>query len=129
MVEMATIAVGRARGARGGHAASAGSVPAVIIGAGPCGLAAAAHLRGYDIEARVFGEPLEFWSQRMPEGMLLRSRRRSSNIADPDRKLTIADYERSEGRALRSPTLTRDQFIDYGRWFARQVVPDIDTVA
>ena len=126
MVEMATIAVGRARGARGGHAASAGSVPAVIIGAGPCGLAAAAHLRGYDIEARVFGEPLEFWSQRMPEGMLLRSRRRSSNIADPDRKLTIADYERSEGRALRSPTLTRDQFIDYGRWFARQVVPDID---
>ena len=58
--------------------------------------------------------------------MLLRSRRRSSNIADPDRKLTIADYERSEGRALRSPTLTRDQFIDYGRWFARQVAPDID---
>jgi FAD-dependent urate hydroxylase len=126
VVEMATVAVGRARGARGGHAASTGSVPAVIIGAGPCGLAAAAHLRAYDVEARVFGEPLEFWSQRMPEGMLLRSRRRSSNIADPHRELTIADYERSEGRALRSPTLTRDQFIDYGRWFARQVVPDID---
>jgi lysine/ornithine N-monooxygenase len=62
----------------------------------------------------------------MPEGMLLRSRRRSSNIADPRRVLTIADYEGAEGRALRSPSLTREQFIDYGRWFARQVVPDVD---
>jgi FAD-dependent urate hydroxylase len=58
--------------------------------------------------------------------MLLRSRRRSSNIADPRRELTIADYEAAEGRALRSPSLTREQFIDYGRWFARQVVPDVD---
>jgi FAD-dependent urate hydroxylase len=87
----------------------------------------AAHLREYGTDTRVFGEPLEFWSQRMPQGMLLRSRRRSSSIADPGRALTIADYERTEGRALRSPSLTREQFIDYGRWFARQVVPEIGT--
>ena len=123
LVEMGTVAVGRARGRR----ASRGVDPVVIIGAGPCGLAVAAHLRDAGIAVRCFGEPLEFWSRRMPEGMLLRSRRRSSNIADPRRELTIADYERSEGRALRSPSLTREQFIDYGHWFARQVVPQVDT--
>jgi FAD-dependent urate hydroxylase len=90
-------------------------------------LAAAAHVRDYGIDVRVFGESMEFWSRRMPEGMLLRSRRRSSNIAGPRHELTIADYERSEGRALRSPSLTREQFIDYGRWFARQVAPELDT--
>lgn len=114
-------------GARAAAGASRRADPAVIIGAGPCGLAVAAHLREYGTDMRVFGEPLEFWSQRMPEGMLLRSRRRSSNIADPQRALTIPDFEQAEGRALRSPSLTREQFIDYGRWFARQVVPQIDT--
>jgi hypothetical protein len=126
MVEMAAVAAARARTARGARRSSPRSDPTVIIGAGPCGLAAAAHLPAYGVDVRVFGEPLEFWSQRMPEGMLLRSRRRSSNIADPRRELTIADYERAEGRALRSPSLTREQFIDYGRWFARQIAPGID---
>lgn len=138
VLEMGTAATRRGLGPHGARAhARAGDSrpvtsptpadPAVIIGAGPCGLAVAAHLREYGIPMRVFGEPLEFWSRRMPEGMLLRSRRRSSNIADPARALTIADYERAAGRALRSPTLTREQFIDYGRWFAQQVVPEIDT--
>jgi predicted ATP-grasp superfamily ATP-dependent carboligase len=141
VAEMGSLAASRARTALGarrvltprtqGAARARGATgrddPAVIIGAGPCGLAAAAHLRAHGVGVRVFGEPLEFWSERMPEGMLLRSRRRSSNIADPRRELTIADYERAEGRALRSPSLTREQFIDYGRWFARQVVPDVDT--
>ena len=126
MVEMATVAAARTRSARGARTSSPRSDPTVIIGAGPSGLAAAAHLPAHGVDVRVFGEPLEFWSQRMPEGMLLRSRRRSSNIADPRRELTIADYERAEGRALRSPSLTREQFIDYGRWFARQIAPGID---
>ena len=126
VVEMGTVAAQRARPGRRGRGLSRGADATVVIGAGPCGLAAAAHLRERDIPVRCFGEPLEFWSRRMPEGMLLRSRRRSSNISDPHRALTIADYERAEGRALRSPTLTREQFIDYGRWFARQVVPEVD---
>jgi predicted ATP-grasp superfamily ATP-dependent carboligase len=129
VLEMGAAAARRVgpQGARAAASASRRADPAVIIGAGPCGLAVAAHLREYGTDLRVFGEPLEFWSRSMPDGMLLRSRRRSSNIADPRRTLTIADYEHAEGRALRSPSLTREQFIDYGRWFAQRVVPEIDT--
>ena len=139
MAELGADAAGRARGGRGRVGAAVppgptgssrrrlpGGEPTVIVGAGPSGLAAAAHLRAAGVPLRCFGEPLEFWSLQMPEGMVLRSRRRSSNIADPRRELTIEDYERSAGRSLRHPSLTREQFIDYGRWFAQRVVPDVD---
>src|SRR5437763_14399792 len=62
----------------------------------------------------------------MPAGMLLRSRRRSSSIADPQRALTIERFEEATGRTLRSPSLRLEEFIDYGLWFQRQVAPEID---
>jgi cation diffusion facilitator CzcD-associated flavoprotein CzcO len=37
-----------------------------IIGAGPYGLSAAAHLRAAGVETRSFGAPMEFWSTHMP---------------------------------------------------------------
>jgi cation diffusion facilitator CzcD-associated flavoprotein CzcO len=46
-----------------------------VIGAGPHGLAATAHLRAAGLDVRMFGEPLEFWQRHMPAGMLLRSRK------------------------------------------------------
>jgi FAD-dependent urate hydroxylase len=46
-----------------------------VIGAGPYGLSAGAHLKAKGISARVFGEPMEFCAKKMPEGMLLRSPR------------------------------------------------------
>src|ERR1700693_4298462 len=46
----------------------------LILGAGPYGRAAAAHLRAIQgLDVRVFGEPMEFWKSHMPDGMLLRS--------------------------------------------------------
>jgi cation diffusion facilitator CzcD-associated flavoprotein CzcO/predicted ATP-grasp superfamily ATP-dependent carboligase len=102
-------------------------LPVAVIGAGPNGLAAAAHLRHAGIEALCFGEPLEAWSRHMPAGMLLRSRRRSSHIADPCQELTIDDYERTEGRRMSDPSITLEEFIEYGRWFQRRAVPDVDT--
>jgi predicted ATP-grasp superfamily ATP-dependent carboligase len=101
--------------------------PTVIIGAGPNGLAAAAHLREAGIDARCFGEPLASWSHQMPAGMLLRSRRRSSHIADPQQALTIDDYEQDEGLRLSQPNLKLEEFIDYSRWFQQRAVPDLDT--
>ena len=35
------------------------STPAVVIGAGPYGLSAAAHLRGHGVQTRVFGDVMQ----------------------------------------------------------------------
>jgi FAD-dependent urate hydroxylase len=100
--------------------------PAVVIGAGPNGLAVSAHLQALGVPVRCFGDPLLSWSERMPAGMLLRSRRRSSSISAPDAGLRIDDFERAEGRQLRPVNLSREQFLDYGHWFQRQAVPDVE---
>ena len=97
-----------------------------IIGAGPYGLAAAAHLRHAGVPIQVFGETLEFWQHQMPEGMRLRSRKRSSHISDPQRRFTIDDYEADTGRTVTLPSLTLAEFIEYGRWFQEKAVPDVD---
>jgi FAD-dependent urate hydroxylase len=94
-----------------------------IIGAGPYGLSAAAHLRGLDV--RVFGETMSFWERNMPAGMLLRSYWEGSHISDPDGELTLDRYEASRGVRLERPVLLED-FVDYGRWFQRRVVPALD---
>jgi cation diffusion facilitator CzcD-associated flavoprotein CzcO len=97
-----------------------------ILGAGPYGLAAAAHLRQIKgLELRVFGEPMEFWKSHMPEGMLLRSPWDASHISDPQTALTMDAF--SAGLTSRIPIpIPLDKFVEYGLWFQRQVVPDID---
>ena len=51
----------------------ANSCEAAVIGAGPYGLSVAAHLDHAGFATRVFGEPMDFWRQNMPKGMVLRS--------------------------------------------------------
>ena len=46
-----------------------------VIGAGPYGLAVAAHLKAAAIATRVFGQPMSFWRDNMPRGMRLQSPR------------------------------------------------------
>jgi FAD-dependent urate hydroxylase len=96
-----------------------------IIGAGPYGLAAAAHLRAADVQTCVFGQTMEFWENQMPAGMLLRSARCASHIADPQRNLTLDRYEATQQAVLSTPISLRD-FVEYGRWFQQRVVPDLD---
>ncbi len=96
-----------------------------IIGAGPYGLAAAAHLRAAKIETCVFGKSMEFWENQMPEGMLLRSIWDACHIADPHRASTLDCYAASENVAVPKP-VPLDRFIDYGRWFQTRAVPDLD---
>src|SRR5689334_18785227 len=96
-----------------------------IVGAGPYGLSAAAHLRAAKIETRVFGEAMEFWSKQMPEGMLVRSIWEASHISDPRGALTLDAYVKEKGLKLPRPMPLSD-FIQYGRWFQQQVVPDLD---
>jgi thioredoxin reductase len=45
----------------------------LVIGAGPYGLAVAAHAKLSGIGVTVVGEPMAFWKHYMPAGMLLRS--------------------------------------------------------
>jgi hypothetical protein len=99
----------------------------VIIGAGPYGLAAAAHLRQIKgLGVSVFGQPMSFWKTGMPSGMLLRSAWSASHIADPNAALTLDAYKVSSGNHLAAP-ITLDRFVDYGLWFQRAAVPDVDT--
>lgn len=98
----------------------------VVIGAGPYGLSAAAHLQTIrGLEIRVFGEPMAFWERQMPVGMRLRSPWVASHISDPHRMLTLDAYQTASGNHLSAP-VPLDRFVDYGHWFQRQVVPDLD---
>ena len=96
-----------------------------IIGAGPYGLSAGVHLKAKGMAVRVFGEPMEFWAKKMPEGMLLRSPRVASNLSDPNRAFTLEAYETASKREPCAP-LPLDTFVDYGRWFRLQLGSDLE---
>lgn len=96
-----------------------------VIGAGPYGLSAGAHLKAKGIAARVFGEPMEFWAHKMPAGMLLRSPRVASNLSDPDGAFTLEAYEAASHREPCAP-VPLDTFVEYGRWFRHQLGADLD---
>ena len=100
-------------------------VEVAIIGAGPYGLSAAAHLKAMGADVRVFGKPMEFWADRMPAGMLLRSPRVASNISDSRRLCSLDNFERSAGIKPIAP-LPLETFVEYGRWFQHQLIPDLD---
>lgn len=99
-------------------------VDIAIVGAGPYGLSAAAHLRAAGRNVRIFGDPLEFWRTQTPIGMWLRSPYRGSNLGDPRREFTLQAYERETGPVDRPIPVER--FIDYGLWFQRRIVPELD---
>lgn len=98
----------------------------VVIGAGPYGLSAGVHLKSKGFSVRVFGEPMEFWGNKMPRGMLLRSPRVASNISDPDSAFTLDAYEAASGKQPEAP-LPLETFVEYGRWFRHQLGSDLDT--
>jgi len=97
-----------------------------IIGAGPHGLATAAHLRGAGMDVRVFGEVMGFWRRNMPAGMVLRSERPGSHLPDPHHALTLERFEAKLGRVF-PPRMALDDFVAYGTWFQQEAVPDVDS--
>jgi FAD-dependent urate hydroxylase len=97
----------------------------VVVGAGPYGLSAAAYLRAAGVDTRVFGRPMSFWQEKMPKGMCLRSHWTASDIADPRGELTLDVYCRENGNHLPKP-IPLDRFVEYGLWFQRKAVPDLD---
>ena len=97
-----------------------------IIGAGPYGLSATAHLRTVKgLDVHTFGEPMSFWERNMPQRMLLRSGWAATHIADPNQSLTLEAYRATSGNHFSSP-VPLDRFIQYGLWYQGQTVPDLD---
>lgn len=98
----------------------------VIIGAGPYGLSAAAHLntvRGF--EYKIFGDPMSFWSCNMPKGMFLRSNWTATQIASPRQSLSLEAFEQVTESPISTP-VPLDRFVQYGLWYQQESVPDLD---
>jgi NADPH-dependent 2,4-dienoyl-CoA reductase/sulfur reductase-like enzyme len=72
----------------------------------------------------VLGEEMSYWKQ-MPRGMLLRSPRHASSIADPHGPLGLDAYEAENGESLGQP-LPLAGFVRYGEWVQSKVAPDLD---
>jgi FAD-dependent urate hydroxylase len=68
---------------------------------------------------------MSFWENQMPAGMCLRSNWGASHIADPKQALTLDEYARQKGNHISKP-IPLDRFVDYGRWFQNQAVPDLE---
>jgi len=103
-----------------------GACDVAVIGAGPYGLSAAAHLRAIKgLEVRAFGQPMSFWDRNMPVGMLLRSNWTATQIAGPKGALTLEAYQAASGNHF-SPPVPLQRFLQYGLWYQSQAVPDLD---
>jgi FAD-dependent urate hydroxylase len=97
----------------------------VVVGAGPYGLSAAAHLNACGVNVRVFGETMAFWDRNMPEGMCLRSPWEASQLSDPARSLTINAFQAATGVCVSRP-IPIGRFVAYGRWFQTRAVPSLE---
>jgi hypothetical protein len=102
----------------------ANAVDVAIVGAGPYGLAVAAHLQEQGgLESQIFGEPMSFW-RGMPSKMLLRSPYAACNIGAPV-GMTLDDWRVLHGLPLEIP-VPLERFLQYGAWFQQQVAADVD---
>ena len=97
----------------------------VVMGAGPYGLSAAAHLQGQGLKVATFGKPIRFWREHMPEGMLLRSYWWATDLSDPGKKYSFKEYFKEKGIEGTDP-LPVEIFIDYALWFQKRAVPTLD---
>lgn len=103
-------------------------IEAAIIGAGPYGLSAAAHLRSRGVTLRIFGRPMDSWLAHMPNGMMLKSDGFASNIYDPDAKFTLRQFcaERGIEYADMGVPVRLATFGDYGLAFRDRMVPELE---
>lgn len=104
-------------------------IPVAIVGAGPYGLSLAAHLAARNIKHRIFGRPMQFWSQVADAGgdRNLRTYCFGTNISTPDSGFSFADYSRPRGLETFEPCSIND-FAAYGHWFQQSNVPWVEPV-
>jgi cation diffusion facilitator CzcD-associated flavoprotein CzcO len=95
-----------------------------VIGAGPYGLAVAAHLRARRVPTVVFGKPMEFW-QRMPAALYLKSSWSAASLSDPRGRYSLDRYVRSVEPHPGEP-IPLGFFLRYARWFIAETGLEID---
>jgi cation diffusion facilitator CzcD-associated flavoprotein CzcO len=103
------------------------STELLVIGAGPYGLAVAAHARQRGIGTVTVGSPMGFWRQQMPAGMFLRS--------GPDWHLDVG-HEHSFTAFLTERNLTTADvdpipisiYLEYADWFTAEKRLPVDDV-
>ncbi|MEZ0064849.1 hypothetical protein ABIA32_000837 [Streptacidiphilus sp. MAP12-20] len=105
-----------------------GSRTVVVIGAGPYGLSAAAHLRAAGLSVRAFGDPMHSWRDTMPAGMFLKSTPDASTISAPAPGHALPDFCRATGETAPSDheRVPIELFTRYGQWFQRELVPFLE---
>jgi cation diffusion facilitator CzcD-associated flavoprotein CzcO len=100
----------------------------VVIGAGPFGLSLSAHLSGLGVDHVVVGRVLDTWHSHAPVGMMMKSEPYGSAIASPRAGYDVAAFARLRGYSdygdRRGP-LSLDRFLEYGDWFAGELVPGV----
>jgi cation diffusion facilitator CzcD-associated flavoprotein CzcO len=94
-----------------------------IVGAGPYALSLAAHLAARNIEHRILGRPMLFWSQIAEAGgdRYLKSYCFGTNISTPIPGYSFADYSQPRGLETFEPCSIGD-FAAYGHWFQKKNV-------
>lgn len=96
----------------------------LIIGAGPFGLAIAAHVKRLGIDHIVVGEPMGFWKRHMPGNMYLRSGIHWH--LDTSGVFTIEQFLRSRGLTESDvEPFPLDVYVAYADWFQRQMELEI----
>lgn len=91
----------------------------LIIGAGPFGLALAAHAKSLGIDCIIAGNPMEFWRKNMPEGMLLRST--CDWHLDTNNEHTIDRFLETQSQTCKdAEPLSLQFYLNYTQWFIQQ---------
>jgi FAD-dependent urate hydroxylase len=100
-----------------------------IIGAGPYGLSLAAHLAARNVQHRIFGDPMLFWSQIAKAGRerYLKSYCFGTNISDPMRGSRFADFSGPRGLETFEPC-SIDDFVSYGIWFQKENIGWVEPI-
>lgn len=99
----------------------------LVVGAGPYGLSIASHAAAAGLDLRVLGRPMASWRAHMARGMYLKSEPWASNLADPDGRWRLDAYCAASGLTARhAEPIPVETFAEYGLWFARNAVPQVD---
>jgi hypothetical protein len=91
----------------------------IIIGSGPYGISLAAHAVGNGFSYKIFGYPMDFWKNQMPQDMFIRTPHDFVSFSDPEDKWTVHQFAEETGIQLVTP-LPRTTFTQYASWFAEK---------